>query len=469
MPSSHARARRGTLVADLIWWLTSVLVRVFYRVERMGGDVPDGPVLLVANHANGLLDPAIVVHTARRRPRFLGKSTLFTMPVVGWFVRQVGTIPVYRRSDTGDTSRNEEMFRAVRVALGRGDVVCLFPEGISHSSGRLEPLKTGAARIALDAMADGVPLCVVPVGLNFEDKDAFRSTVIVTYGAPVVPAPDAAEASQHASDAVHRLTKEIATRLRDVMIEADPATEVELVDRVERLHSAANRLSRAPADVFVRRRLIADGMRRLREGDPERFAALYEEFQRYERRRERFGLTDDTLGNKVPPGVAVRFAVRESLVAACLLPIVVAGTVAFFVPYQLVRLATTWLRASLDQQATNKLGFGMLFYLLWIGGLAWWSWREAGGAWALAVAAGLPLLGLATLFAQEREAAVVETVRGTFAAWRTRDATEERLSRQRARIAQLLDETYRWVQGDAGEGQARGESAGQGPSSVESG
>jgi 1-acyl-sn-glycerol-3-phosphate acyltransferase len=446
MPAPEPRRRRGTIVADLIWWLTSLLVHLFYRVERTGGDVPDGPVLLVANHANGLLDPAIVVDTARRRPRFLGKSTLFAIPLIGWFVRQVGTIPVYRHRDAADTSRNEEMFRAVRAALGGGDVVCLFPEGTSHSSGRLEPLKTGAARIALDAAADGVPLRVVPIGLNFQDKEAFRSTVIVTYGSPLDPAARVERFAAEPFEAVRALTGDIAARLRDVMIEAEPTTEVELVDRVERLHSAAGRLSRAPADVFARRRLIASGMRTLRERDPGRFAALFEQFQRYERRRARFGLTEDTLRNKVPLRVALRFAVRESLAALFLVPVAVAGIVTFFVPYQLVRLITRALKPSLDMQATIKLGASLACYPAWIALLSWWTWRVAGAAWGVAVLHGVPLLGLATLFAQEREAAVLETVRGAFAAWRTPDAAEERLFHQRAAIADLLDETHRWVQ-----------------------
>lgn len=434
-----------TMIADLIWWLASLLVHLFYRLEPTGGDLPDGPVLLVANHGNGLLDPAVVVHTARRRPRFLGKSTLFTMPVIGWFVRQVGTIPVYRRSDEGDTSRNEEMFRAVHAALARGDVVCLFPEGISHSTGRLEPLKTGAARIALGAAADGVPVRVVPVGLNFQDKEVFRSTAVVAYGPPVDPAPHVAQHATEPVEAVRALTDDIAAHLRDVMIEAEPTTEVEIVDRIERVYAAAGGLSRAPAAVFARRRLIADGMRTLRERDPERFATLFEQLRRYERRRARFGLTEDALRNKVPLATALRFTIRETLAALLLMPIAAAGIATFVVPYQVVKAITARLKVSLDQQATVKLGFGMVAYGAWMVLLTWWAWRRAGGAWAGGVAVALPLLGLATLFAQEREAAVVETVRATLAAWRTADVTEERLYRQRATIADLLDQAYRWT------------------------
>jgi 1-acyl-sn-glycerol-3-phosphate acyltransferase len=450
-----ARGANATRLADAIWGLARLLVRLFYRVERTGLDVPDGPVLLVANHANGLLDPAIVVDTSRRRPRFLGKSTLFSIPVVGWFVRHVGTIPVFRRSDGVDTSRNEEMFQAVHAALASGDAVCLFPEGISHSSGRLEPLKTGAARIALGAAAEGVPVRVVPIGLNFEEKEVFRSTVIVIYGAPIDCAPLAAGYGTDPVEAVRSLTAQIATRLRDGMIEAEPTTDADLVARVERIYATARGLDRTPSAVVERRRLVADGMRTLRQRHPDRFAALYEQLRRYERRLARFGLTEDAVNRKVPLAAAARFTARESALAVILWPLIAAGVLVYAVPYQLVRLVTAAFRPSLDLQATVKVGFGLLFYPLWVGGLTWLALRTWGRPWGVVALLALPVLGVATLLAQEREAAVLETVRGTLAAWRTRDDTEGRLSRQRAAIAALMDETYRWLQDESARSRPR--------------
>ena len=118
--------------------------------------VPEhGAVLLLPNHPNALLDPAVIWATAGRDVRFLAKSTLFDGPF-GPLVAGAGAIPVYRKLDQGvDTSKNAETFAAVSAALAAGDAICIFPEGISHSTGRLEPLRTGAARMALAAERDG--------------------------------------------------------------------------------------------------------------------------------------------------------------------------------------------------------------------------------------------------------------------------------------------------------------------------
>src|SRR5690606_28731490 len=122
-------------------------------------------------------DPALVMATAGRPVRFLAKSTLFTGPFSP-LLRAADAIPVYRRQDGADVERNEETFADVHAALARGEAVCIFPEGISHSSGRLEPLRTGAARMALSAQAAGIDVPLVAVGINLEKKTTFRSREI---------------------------------------------------------------------------------------------------------------------------------------------------------------------------------------------------------------------------------------------------------------------------------------------------
>ena len=59
-------------------------------------------------------------------------------------------------------SKNAETFAAVDAALAGGDAICIFPEGVSHSTGRLEPLRTGAARMALRAERAGTRVAWCP-------------------------------------------------------------------------------------------------------------------------------------------------------------------------------------------------------------------------------------------------------------------------------------------------------------------
>ena len=168
----------------VIRWLARVITAVFYRVDRAGAVPAAGPVLILPNHPNALLDPAVIWATAGRDIRFLAKSTLFEGAFAA-ILNGAGAIPVYRRLDQGfDAARNFETFAAVQDALAAGGAVCVFPEGISHSTGRLVPLRTGAARMAIAAEQDGIRLTLVAVGLNFDRKTTFRSRVTVLYGQP---------------------------------------------------------------------------------------------------------------------------------------------------------------------------------------------------------------------------------------------------------------------------------------------
>jgi len=81
-----------------------LILRIFFpRIEISNiGRVPArGPVILVVNHPNGLIDPLFLLCLSPRPVSFLAKAPLFDMPVIGWFVKTLGSIPVYRRQDEG--------------------------------------------------------------------------------------------------------------------------------------------------------------------------------------------------------------------------------------------------------------------------------------------------------------------------------------------------------------------------------
>jgi putative phosphoserine phosphatase/1-acylglycerol-3-phosphate O-acyltransferase len=127
-------------------------------VERVPSD---GPVLLVANHRS-YFDPLVLAMVAARagRPiRFLGKKEVFDAPVLGRFVRSIGTIEVDRGS--GSSAPLEAAAQALRA----GEVVAILPEGtIPRGPAFFEPTlkgRSGAARLA--ALLRDVP--VVPIGL----------------------------------------------------------------------------------------------------------------------------------------------------------------------------------------------------------------------------------------------------------------------------------------------------------------
>lgn len=420
---------------------------IFYRVDTAGAPPDDGAALLLPNHPNSLLDPALIWTTAGRDVRFLAKSTLFATPLRP-LLAGAGAIPVYRRQDEGaDTSKNVEAFAAVERALAGGDAVCLFPEGISHSTGRLEPLRTGAARMAIGAERAGTRLAIVPVGLNFDRKTAFRSRVTVVYGRPFSCA-DLAR-SDDTPAAVRALTQRFAERMRRLLVEADPAGDAALVDRVDRLYAAARARPSDPEDRVARRRAIAAGVERLRAEDPEKYEEILQKFRRYDDRLRRFGLRDRHLDWQVSTADAVRFAVREIAIGAVLVPLAALGVALFAVPYYATNPIARRVTRDADVLATAKLFTGVVVYGLWMALLASIVWLAAGRWAGLAAFAGLPALAVAGLLAFEREAAVADAIRAWLLLRRTGSGTRDRLRRSRSELAGILDEVNAWLAGEA--------------------
>ncbi|HET7458920.1 MAG TPA: lysophospholipid acyltransferase family protein, partial [Gemmatimonadaceae bacterium] len=221
----------------LLHWIAGVALDWFYGdVEVVGAErVPDdAPLLLAANHPNQLIDALLVARAVPRRVTFTGKAVLMKNPVVAVLARSIGFVPLQRvqdvraaRTDAAppqplDPSRNAAAFDAIIDALDRRAAVLIFPEGISHDRPELAPVKTGVARIALQARdARGVrDLHVVPVGLTFERKWAARTRVLVQVGEPLAMddwRPSAGAAADSPA-AVAELTAEVERRLRAVTL-----------------------------------------------------------------------------------------------------------------------------------------------------------------------------------------------------------------------------------------------------------
>jgi glycerol-3-phosphate O-acyltransferase / dihydroxyacetone phosphate acyltransferase len=414
--------------------LARVLVGTFFRdVEVLGRErIPRGvPLLLVANHVNSLIDPILVMGYLGVHPRILAKSTLWRHPVVAPLLLLAGAVPVYRHQDDADVSRNLDTFSRCRRTLADGATVLLFPEGRSHNHPHQLPLKTGAARIALDTEQKfpGRGLSIVPVGLTYEDKEHFGSRVLVFVGDPIPVAPYAETYARHGRTAVRDLTARMADELGAVTISHGTWEEARLVER------AASVLSDQAPPLSRRFSLRAQVMRErdaLLRQEPERARALELAVAEYDRSLAALGLDEADL----EPTGALAAPGARGWKALLVVPALV-GVALNWLPFKVPGWLAAQISRTADEPATYKLLAALLTFPLF------WSLEVAtaaalGGApWALATAVAAPATGYAALvvFARGRP-------RGRSSRLRVHERLLDELRSHRLRLRDaLLDAT----------------------------
>lgn len=432
--------------------IADVATRVYFRRRFAGGRVPPaGPCLLVANHPNSLLDPAMVVAVAGRPVRFLAKSTLFTDSPLRHLIRGVGSIPVYRaQDDPAQMARNDDTFRAVREVLLQGGAVGIFPEGISHNDPALAPLKTGAARIALGTAARlESPFPIVPVGLTFRDKDVFRSEALAVVGAPV-HWEDLAARGEADVEAVRELTARIDAALRAATVNLERWEDAPVVECAQAIFAAEHGADPDPASQIARTREAADLLARLRREGREDWIALYRDVGRHTRLLRRLRLAPADLYVDTGGGTALRWLVRRIPLLG-LIPVGASflGTALFWPPYRMAGWIADHSGAERDVRSTYKLVGGIVTFAGWIGLLAVaaalaWGW-EAG----LAAVLALPVVALLTLGMHERMASAWLDTRRFFLLKR-RGELRENLVRQQKELHRRLVDLYERERGPIG-------------------
>ncbi|MBT6156935.1 MAG: hypothetical protein HOL01_18915 [Planctomycetaceae bacterium] len=382
MTDESANESRGVMRRIARW----IVSRYYPNVEISDADrVPQtGPALLCANHANSLVDPVLIGVAAKRPVRFMAKAPLFEQFILGPIMRDLGMVPAYRGSDDGsDVRKNFESLDVGAKVLVDGQAMGIFPEGKSTDQAHLEMVRSGAARMAIQASEEGaVGLKVVPMGITYERKDEFRSSAWVQIAEPIDVAECLEQHEGNSRKARRALTEQLESRLKTVVVHLDEPEWEPILGDLEILAESPQQAGREPIPPLRIRKRIADAMNHFLANDRERAESIAGEIKAYREQVETAGLRIDSPVLRMHGLRVLAELLWESLCLILLFIPAFVGTMQHLVPFVTVRAIATRLdQAGRKTVSTNRLMVGLPIYLLWYAAVAWWMIDYQFAAW----------------------------------------------------------------------------------------
>ena len=128
------------------WWKVSIQNREKLKKNKT--------YVIICNHQS-LLD-IIVIFRLLTYFRWISKTEIFEIPVVGWIMHMNNYIKLKR----GDNKSIIKMMDTCKKAISSGISVLFFPEGTRSANGKLQQFKDGAFNIAIDTKTDILPILI---------------------------------------------------------------------------------------------------------------------------------------------------------------------------------------------------------------------------------------------------------------------------------------------------------------------
>lgn len=160
----------------------------YFRVSSTGVEQipPRGPVILVANHSGVLpVDAAILCLDVLRRteppriPRAVADHFVPRLPLVSALFSRIGAVSGTRSN--------------VRILLERGELIAIFPEGVTGPAKpfrdryQIQAWRVGFAELAIRHRAAVVPVAIV--GAEESWPVLTKLTALRAFGSPYLPIP----------------------------------------------------------------------------------------------------------------------------------------------------------------------------------------------------------------------------------------------------------------------------------------
>ena len=130
-------------------WSAKVLVGLKSEIR---GEVPQDEVLIAAKHQS-FFDIIMIVSVVPR-PKFIMKQELLWAPILGWYAKKIGCVPVNRGKRSQAMAQMVADVKAGRELPGQ---LIIYPQGTRVAAGAAKPYKVGVGVLYSELGQDCVP------------------------------------------------------------------------------------------------------------------------------------------------------------------------------------------------------------------------------------------------------------------------------------------------------------------------
>lgn len=362
------------MIYKLLKFLIGTAIRLYYREihiqNRAVLDEP-GPKIIIANHPNTLMDAWMVGHVCKQRIYYMAKSTFFSSSIKRWFLESLGMIPINRASDSAVKGiSNADSFEACYKILAEGKTLVIFPEGTSYQERHLRELKSGTARIALEAEKrndNSLGIKVVPIGLIYLKAEKFRSSVMVNIGDGIPVEEYAREYSENGIKAAKTLTEKFRINMERLLVNSTSKEQEVLVDNIIEILSSnyvKEERKHNVEDEVEELRKVNEELNAILLAQPWKLEEIEELVFQIKWKIEQFDIRPDFLDRRYRPWMFIRQLILSLLFMILGLPIFLFGLVHNYVQYKLIDKVILALVKDVEYYAPIAVLFSLVVYPL---------------------------------------------------------------------------------------------------------
>ncbi len=201
----------------------------------------DGPLLIACNHPNSFLD-AIILATLFKKPVVsLARGDVFKKPFHAKLITSLNMLPVYRASEgVENLESNYATFEKCKQIFKQGGIVLIFSEGRCVNEWHLRKLMKGTARLAISSWNEGIPLRVLPTGINYSSFTKFGKNVQLNFGQAI--SKDDLSTNDTEGKNILAFNKRLSEQLQNLVVELDRGNQAAIIKQFKVLMPAWKKL-----------------------------------------------------------------------------------------------------------------------------------------------------------------------------------------------------------------------------------